>query len=51
MLIQSQTNTPTVFYKLSIIEAMRATSDLLGIKWFLGERPCLRHSDAINEPP
>ncbi|EJD47766.1 hypothetical protein AURDEDRAFT_163225 [Auricularia subglabra TFB-10046 SS5] len=30
------TNTPTVFYKLSIIEAMRATSDLLGIKWFLG---------------
>ncbi|KZV95698.1 hypothetical protein EXIGLDRAFT_834178 [Exidia glandulosa HHB12029] len=30
------TNTPTLMYTLDIIKAIRATSDLLGIQWFLG---------------
>lgn len=30
------TNTPTVKYTKAILEALRATSDLLGIQWFLG---------------
>ncbi|EJD36492.1 glycoside hydrolase family 79 protein [Auricularia subglabra TFB-10046 SS5] len=30
------TNTPTLMYTLDILKALRATSDLLGIRWFLG---------------
>ncbi|KZV95942.1 hypothetical protein EXIGLDRAFT_765760 [Exidia glandulosa HHB12029] len=30
------TNTPTLLYTKSILEALRTSSDLLGIKWFLG---------------
>ncbi|EJD52125.1 hypothetical protein AURDEDRAFT_111590 [Auricularia subglabra TFB-10046 SS5] len=30
------TNTPTLMYTIDIIKAIRATSDLLGIKWWLG---------------
>ncbi|EJD47719.1 glycoside hydrolase family 79 protein [Auricularia subglabra TFB-10046 SS5] len=30
------TNTPTLSYTIDIIKAIRATSDILGIKWFVG---------------
>ncbi|KZV84960.1 hypothetical protein EXIGLDRAFT_776006 [Exidia glandulosa HHB12029] len=32
----SFTNTPTLIYTPGILEAMRAASEILGIKWFLG---------------
>ncbi|EJD50973.1 hypothetical protein AURDEDRAFT_160114 [Auricularia subglabra TFB-10046 SS5] len=30
------TETPTMFYKVSILEALRESSNILGIQWFLG---------------